>query len=54
VAGLAGIAAAYGASLLAVELDPVVSAVLFALLLVAMAVRLLLAARGKPVPGEAA
>jgi len=52
VAGLAGIAAAYGASILAVELDPVLSAVLFALLLVAMAVRLLLAARGRPVPGE--
>ena len=50
--GLAGVAAAYGGSLLALGLDPVLSAVLFALLLVAMAVRLLLAARGKPVPGE--
>ena len=52
VVGLAGAFAAYGASLLALELDPLLSAVLFALLLVAMAVRLLLAARGKPVPGE--
>jgi hypothetical protein len=51
-AGLAGVAAAYGASLLALELDPVLSAMLFALLLVAVAVRLLLAARGRPVPGE--
>jgi hypothetical protein len=40
------------ASLLAVRLDPILSAVLFAVLLVAMAVRLLLAARGRPVPGE--
>lgn len=52
VVGLAGVVAAYGASLLALDLDPVVSAVLFAMLLVAMAIRLLLAARGKPVPGE--
>lgn len=52
VVGLVGIAAAYGASLLALRLDPIPSALLFALLLVAMAVRLLLAARGKPVPGE--
>ncbi|MGH2690976.1 MAG: sulfite exporter TauE/SafE family protein [Actinomycetota bacterium] len=52
--GLAGVLAAYGASLLALRLDPLLSAVLLALLLVAMAVRLLLAARGKPVPGEAA
>ncbi len=51
--GLGGVAAAYGASLLALRLDPILSAVLFALLLVAMAIRLLLAARGKPVPGEA-
>lgn len=50
--GLAGVVAAYAASLLALRLDPLLSAVLFALLLVAMAVRLLLAARGKPVPGE--
>lgn len=54
VVGIAGVLAAYGASLLALELDPVLSAVLFALLLVTMAVRLLLAARGKPVPGETA
>jgi uncharacterized membrane protein YfcA len=52
VVGLTGVATAFGASLLAVDLDPLLSAVLFALLLVAMAVRLLLAARGKPVPGE--
>lgn len=51
--GLAGVVAAYGASVLALRLDPLLSAVLFALLLVAMAVRLLLAARGKPLPGEA-
>ena len=51
--GLAGVVAAYGASVLALRLDPVLSAVLFALLLVAMAIRLLLAARGKPLPGEA-
>jgi hypothetical protein len=42
----------FGASLLSVRLDPVLSAVLFGTLLVAMAVRLLLAARGRPVPGE--
>jgi uncharacterized membrane protein YfcA len=53
VVGAAGVAAGYGASVLALGLDPLLSAVLFALLLVAMAVRLLLAARGKPVPGEA-
>ena len=53
VVGIAGILAAFGASLLALELDPLLSALLFAALLVAMAVRLLLAARGKPVPGEA-
>jgi uncharacterized membrane protein YfcA len=52
VVGGAGVLAAYGASLLALRLDPLLSAVLFAALLVAMAVRLLLAARGKPVPGE--
>jgi uncharacterized membrane protein YfcA len=52
IIGVAGIAAGYGASVLALRLDPLLSAVLFALLLVAMAVRLLLAARGKPVPGE--
>lgn len=52
-AGLGGVIAAYAASVLALRLDPVLSAVLFALLLVTMAARLLLAARGKPVPGEA-
>lgn len=51
--GVGGVVAAYGASVLALRLDPLLSAVLFALLLVAMAARLLLAARGKPVPGEA-
>lgn len=50
--GLAGVIAAYLASILSLRLDPLLSAVLFALLLVAMAIRLLLAARGKPVPGE--
>jgi uncharacterized protein len=53
VVGVAGVAAGYAASVLALGLDPLLSAVLFALLLVAMAVRLLLAARGQPVPGEA-
>ena len=51
-AGVAGVIVAYVASLLAFELDPLLSAVLFALLLVAMAVRLLVAARGRPVPGD--
>lgn len=52
VVGLAGVVAAFAASLLALRLDTLLSAVLFALLLVAMAIRLLLAARGRPVPGE--
>jgi uncharacterized membrane protein YfcA len=50
--GAAGVVTSFGASLLSVRLDPVLSAVLFGTLLVAMAVRLLLAARGRPVPGE--
>jgi uncharacterized membrane protein YfcA len=52
VTGLAGAAFAYLGSLVSVRLDPVLSAVLFGALLLAMAVRLLLAARGRPVPGE--
>lgn len=51
-AGIAGVGAAFAASLLAVRLDPLASAVLFGLLLLAVAVRLLLAARGRPVPGD--
>ncbi|MGH2724656.1 MAG: sulfite exporter TauE/SafE family protein [Actinomycetota bacterium] len=52
VTGAAGVASAFGASLLAVRLDPLLSAALFGALLVAMAARLLLAARGRPVPGD--
>jgi uncharacterized membrane protein YfcA len=52
VVGVVGAAFSFVASLISIHLDPVVSAVLFALLLVAVAVRLLLAARGRPVPGE--
>jgi uncharacterized membrane protein YfcA len=50
--GMAGVASSFLASILSVRMDPVLSAVLFGALLVAMAVRLLLAARGRPVPGE--
>jgi uncharacterized membrane protein YfcA len=50
--GLAGAVSSYLAAVLAVTMDPVLSAVLFGALLVAMAARLLLAARGRPVPGE--
>ena len=50
--GVGGVVASFAASLLSVRLDPELSAILFGILLVAMAVRLLLAARGKPVPGE--
>jgi uncharacterized membrane protein YfcA len=50
--GAAGVVTSFLASVLSVRLDPVLSAVLFGALLVAMAVRLLLAARGRPVPGE--
>jgi uncharacterized membrane protein YfcA len=53
VVGAVGAACSFLASLLSLRLDPVLSAVLFAVLLVAMAIRLLLAARGHPVPGEA-
>jgi uncharacterized protein len=53
VVGAAGVASSFLASFLSVRMDPVLSAVLFGALLVAMAVRLLLAARGRPVPGEA-
>jgi uncharacterized protein len=52
VVGLTGVATSFLASVLAVRMDPVVSAVLFGALLVAMAARLLLAARGRPVPGD--
>jgi uncharacterized protein len=50
--GGAGVLSSFAASLVSVRLDPLISAVLFGLLLVAMAIRLLLAARGRPVPGE--
>jgi uncharacterized membrane protein YfcA len=50
--GAAGVVTSFLASVLSVRLDPVLSAVLFGALLVAMAVRLLLAARGRPVPGD--
>ena len=52
VAGGAGVLFAFLASLVSVRLDPVVSAALFGLFLVAMAARLLLSARGRPVPGD--
>jgi uncharacterized protein len=52
IVGVVGAAFSFLASLLSIRLDPIVSAVLFGFLLVAMAVRLLLAARGRPVPGE--
>jgi uncharacterized membrane protein YfcA len=52
--GLAGVVTSFAASILAVEMSPVLSAVLFGALLVAMSARLLLAARGKPVPGDRA
>ena len=51
--GAAGVASSFVASILSVRMGPVVSAVLFGALLVTMAVRLLLAARGRPLPGEA-
>lgn len=54
LSGAAGVLSAFGASLVALRLDPVLSAVLFGLLLVAVAARLLLAARGRPVPGDRA
>jgi uncharacterized protein len=52
VAGGAGVLFAFLASLVSVRMDPVLSAILFGLLLVAMAVRLLLSAGGRPVPGD--
>jgi uncharacterized protein len=52
VVGVAGVASSFLASILSVRMDPVLSAVLFGALLVAMAVRLLLAARGRPLPGD--
>jgi uncharacterized membrane protein YfcA len=53
-AGLTGVLFGFAASLLSLRLDPVLSAVLFGVLLVAMAIRLLLSARGKPLPGDRA
>jgi uncharacterized protein len=50
--GAAGVVTSFLATRLALRLDPVLSAVLFGVLLVATAVRLLLAARGRPLPGE--
>lgn len=52
IVGITGVLSSFLASFLAVRMDPILSAVLFGALLVAMAVRLLLAARGRPVPGE--
>jgi uncharacterized protein len=51
-AGLTGTAFSFAGSLVSVRLDPLVSAVLFGLLLLAMAGRLLLSARGRPLPGD--
>jgi uncharacterized protein len=53
-AGITGAFFGFAASLISVRLDPVLSAVLFGLLLVAVATRLLLSARGRPVPGDRA
>jgi uncharacterized membrane protein YfcA len=53
-AGLGGVGAAFAASLVAVRLDPLLSAVLFGLLLAAVALRLVLAVRGRPLPGDTA
>jgi uncharacterized protein len=50
--GLTGAMFGFAASLISVRLDPLLSAVLFGLLLVAVAVRLVLSARGRPVPGD--
>ncbi|MGH2766574.1 MAG: TSUP family transporter, partial [Actinomycetota bacterium] len=52
VVGVAGVVSSFLASILSLRLDPLLSAALFGALLVAMAARLLLAARGRPVPGE--
>lgn len=52
--GSAGVASSFGASFLSVRMDPLLSAALFGVLLVAVAARLLLAARGRPVPGDQA
>lgn len=51
-AGLAGVVFGFAASLISVRLDPLLSAVLFGTLLLAMAARLLLSARGRPFPGD--
>jgi uncharacterized protein len=52
--GLAGVVTSFLASILSLRMDPLVAAVLFGALLIAMAIRLLLAARGRPVPGDRA
>jgi hypothetical protein len=52
VVGITGVATSFPASILSVRMDPILSAVLFGALLVAMSLRLLLAAKGRPVPGE--
>jgi uncharacterized membrane protein YfcA len=54
VVGVTGMLFGFSASLLSVRLDPLLSAVLFGLLLLATAARLLLSARGRPVPGDQA
>jgi uncharacterized protein len=54
VVGATGVVTSFVASLVALRMDPVLSAVLFGALLLVMAVRLLLAARGRPVPGDRA
>jgi uncharacterized membrane protein YfcA len=51
-AGLTGVLFGFAASLVSVRLDPVLSAMLFGVLLLAMSVRLLLSVRGRPVPGD--
>ena len=51
-AGVTGVLFGFAASLVSVRLDPLLSAVLFGLLLLAMAARLLLSARGRPIPGD--
>jgi uncharacterized protein len=53
-AGMTGVLFGFAASLVSVRLDPLLSALLFGALLVAMAIRLLLSARGKPLPGDRA
>lgn len=53
IVGLVGVASAFGASQLAVNLDPRVSGVLFAMLLIAVAARMLLTGRTRvPTPDQ--